>query len=213
MERAEAIARLQLIDGQDLHEIAEEYEVPIAKPDGKVNKGWAGHAIERYLGLPLNSSQAPNFGSWELKVVPIKSLKNGVLTFKETMAITMIDPRYVGQTPFKESHLLAKLRKILVLTRTVGERHSDPSFVFSTTAINLEGTVYAQVEVDYELVRSCINDPQRGFNELTGKMGTLIQPRTKGAGNGSTSRAFYARKDFLRCFIDLNSPPPSVVLK
>ncbi|MFB2968172.1 hypothetical protein ACE1CD_04315 [Aerosakkonema sp. BLCC-F183] len=37
---------------------------------------------------------------------------------------------------------------------------------------------------------------------LTGKMGVLVQPRTKGAGYGSTSRAFYARKQFVSLIIN-----------
>lgn len=40
-------------------------------------------------------------------------------------------------------------------------------------------------------------------NELTGGMGVYIQPRTKGAWHGSTSRAFYARTKFLAEFIKL----------
>lgn len=31
--------------------------------EGRKNKGWAGHTLERYLGLPLNSLRALNFGS------------------------------------------------------------------------------------------------------------------------------------------------------
>jgi hypothetical protein len=51
--------------------------------------------------------------------------------------------------------------------------------------------------------RTCLNDPNRGFAALTGKMGKYVQPRTKGAGHGSISRAFYARPLFLSQFIDL----------
>jgi len=46
----------------------------------KKNKGWAGHVLERYLGLPINSAQSPNFGSWELKIVPLNRLANGTVT-------------------------------------------------------------------------------------------------------------------------------------
>jgi hypothetical protein len=42
------------------------------------------------------------------------------------------------------------------------------------------------------------------LKKLSGKMGKYIQPRTKGSGHGSISRAFYARKSFLREFINLN---------
>lgn len=68
-----------------------------------------------------------------------------------------------------------------------------------------EGTeLYEAVKADYDLVRDTLLDPKRGFLTLTGKMGQYIQPRTKGAGHGSTSRAFYARPLFLAQFIDLN---------
>jgi hypothetical protein len=52
--------------------------------------------------------------------------------------------------------------------------------------------IYEQIKADYELVRKTIK--AKGFESLTGKMGVLVQPRTKGPGHGSTSRAFYARK-------------------
>ena len=46
------------------------------------------------------------------------------------------------------------------------------------------------------LITSFVRDAIRtsGFESLTGKMGVLVQPRTKGPGHGSRSRAFYARK-------------------
>ncbi len=99
-----------------MHELAEKYNVTIYC-NGKINKGWAGHVFERYLELPINSAQSPNFGSWELKSIPLKYKKNGELTFKETMAITMINPINVCQKTFEESHLLAKLRKAVVVAR------------------------------------------------------------------------------------------------
>jgi hypothetical protein len=34
-------------------------------------------------------------------------------------------------------------------------------------------------------------------------MGKYIQPRTKGSGHGSTSRAFYARTSFLKKLLNL----------
>ena len=83
----------------------------------KKNKGWAGHVLERHLDLPIHSAQAPNFGSWELKTVPLKYLQNRELRIKETMAVTMIDPYNVERTDFEDSHLLIKLRKMVVAAR------------------------------------------------------------------------------------------------
>jgi len=204
MERSEAVKRLKVLEGQDLHELAKRFEVTVLSPTGTVNKGWAGHVCERLLGLPINSAQSPNFGSWELKSIPLKRLVSGRLAFKETMAITMIDQYHVCRTLFAQSHLLAKLRKAVIVARIVGKTYAEPTFVHSVTQIDLSGQLYDAVEADYELVRSCLNDPKRGFSALTGSMGEYVQPRTKGSGHGSTSRAFYARPLFLRQFIELN---------
>lgn len=203
MEREEALIRLRGLVGRNLHELANEYEVTVRTVDGKVNKGWAGHVCERHLGIPINSSQSPNFGSWELKSIPLKYLKNGNLQFKETMAVTMIDPYQVARTSFEESHLFAKLRKAVCVARTVGQNVDEPSYVYSVNTIDLEGELYHTVKADYELVRNCLNDPLRGFDALTGRMGVYIQPRTKGSGHGSKSRAFYARTHFLARVITL----------
>ena len=202
MERKEAIEKLKKLVGKELHELAGEYDVTIYR-NGKVNKGWAGHVFERYLEVPINASQSPNFGSWELKSIPLRYKKNGKLSFKETMAVTMIDPINVCQKEFEGSHLLAKLRKAVVITRIVGDSVDKPTYIHSVVEFDLHGKLYNAVKADYDLVRQTLLDPQKGFDVLTGKMGYYIQPRTKGAGHGSTTRAFYARPIFLKEFIKI----------
>ena len=201
MKRSEAILRLKQLEGQDLVLLAKKHEVTVWK-EGRLNKGWAGHVIERYLGLPINSAQSPNFGSWELKVVPLKQLKSGKVVLKETMAITMIDPVNVAATSFEESHLFTKLQKILVCARMFESQAETCSLLVRVAAFTLDDRqVYDQVKSDYEEVRSVIRT--RGFGALTGKMGVLVQPRTKGAGHGSTSRAFYARKKLVATILGI----------
>lgn len=203
MEREIALKRLREIEGKNLHDLARLHQITVITPSGTINKGWAGHVCERHLGIPINSSQSPNFGSWELKSIPLKRLQNGNLQFKETMAVTMIDPYQVARTPFEESHLLSKLRKAVCVARIVGATVHEPTFIHSVNTIDLTGELFKAVKADYELVQDCLNDPSRGFSALTGSMGVYIQPRTKGAGHGSTSRAFYARPNFLAEFITL----------
>ncbi|MBI2459764.1 MAG: hypothetical protein HYV53_04440 [Parcubacteria group bacterium] len=48
-----------------------------------------------------------------------------------------------------------------------------------------------QLKSDYELISDSLNN--NGFASLKSEMGIYIQSRTKGAGHGSKSRAFYAR--------------------
>lgn len=201
MERNEAVQKLQALKGQDLRPLADRYQVTVWSGDKK-NKGWAGHVLERHLGLPINSSQSPNFGSWELKIVPLKQNSSGQLQVKETMAITMIDSYNVAHTPFEQSHLFAKLRKAVVCARVFESQADDHSLLVRVATFDLnDPKILHQVREDYELVRSAIRT--KGFESLTGAMGVLVQPRTKGAGHGSTSRAFYARTGFVTQILGL----------
>ena len=199
MQRQEALSKLSELIGQDLRLLANQYEVTVFKGE-KPNKGWAGHVLERHLNLPINSAQAPNFGSWELKVIPLKYIKSGELRIKETMAITMIDAYNVEHTDFQDSHLFTKLRKLIVAARIWESQQEERSVLHIVTTFDLDNPeIYSQIEADYDLVRATIRT--KGFSALTGKMGVYIQPRTKGPGHGSTSRAFYARTTFLKQFI------------
>ncbi len=195
MERAEALQRIQPLMGKDLRVLADELDVTVWK-NGKLNKGWVGHTMERYFGLPINSSRSPNFGSWELKVVSVRYRRDGTLVPKETMWITMIDPVEVAAKEFEDSHLLTKIRKLLVIARVFENKKEERTLLHGAAEFDLDNSdTYNQVKSDYGLIRSAIRT--KGFDALTGKMGVLIQPRTKGAGHGSKSRAFYARKKFL----------------
>ena len=153
---------------------------------GAANRG------ERYLGLPLNSSRSPNFGSWELKVVPVRRLPDGTIKVKETMAITMIDPTEVAAKDFRDSHLFLKLQRMIVVARVFESQAETRSLCRMVAEFDLgDSDLYGQVRADYDLVRDVIR--RRGFHHLSGSMGVVVQPRTKGPGHGSTSRAFYAR--------------------
>ncbi len=201
MEHELALAKLKELQGVDLRALADKYQVTVWRGDKK-NKGWAGHVLERYLGLPINSAQSPDFGSWELKIVPLKRNSSAQLQVKETMAITMINAYNVEQTPFEQSHLFSKLRKTVVCARVFESQLDERSVLARVATFDLEHPeILNQVKADYELVRETIRT--KGFHSLTGAMGVLVQPRTKGAGHGSTSRAFYARTGFVAHILGL----------
>ena len=202
MERDNALGQLDALIGRDVRGLADEHNVTVWK-DGKLNKGWVGHTIERFLGLPLNSSRSPNLGSWELKVASLKYLRDHeTLRVKETMWLTMIDEEHVMQNDFEKSHLLVKLAKLVVVARIFQSQAELQTIIHSISTFSLdEPKIYNQVQEDYEEVRNAIR--MKGFNSLTGKMGVLVQPRTKGTGHGSTSRAFYARKGFVGMILGL----------
>lgn len=201
MEKQAAIQRLSDLIGQDLRELADEYQVTVFKKGGGKHKGWAGHVIERYLGLSTNPSQEPNAGSWELKLISLRYMKNGKLTVKEPMQVTQLNPNNVSQTDFENSHLLAKLKYVVIGARIWESKDAERSIFYGVTTFDLSDDlqVYNQIKDDYNLVREIIRT--QGFSTLNSRMGKYIQPKTKGAGHGSTSRAFYARISFLKEFV------------
>ncbi|PIR89809.1 hypothetical protein COU05_04010 [bacterium (Candidatus Gribaldobacteria) CG10_big_fil_rev_8_21_14_0_10_37_21] len=58
-----------------------------------------------------------------------------------------------------------------------------------------------EIKNDYDFIREKL--VETGFESLTGKDGKWIQARTKGPGHGSTSRAFYARKELVEKIFEL----------
>jgi DNA mismatch repair protein MutH len=203
VDRAEALARFKTLVGCDLVELGTRSGVTIWK-GLRINKGWAGHALERHLGLALNSSRAPNFGSWELKVVPVRRLPNGNVRVKETMAITMIDPVEVAAKEFPESHLFLKLQRMIVVARVFESQMETRSLCHIVAEFDLgDRDLYDQIKADYDLIRDVIRS--RGFQFLSGSMGALVQPRTTGPGHGSTSRAFYARAKLVARILGLSA--------
>ena len=112
------------------------------------------------------------------------------------MAITMIDPVEVAAKDFEDSHVFNKLRKMVVVGRVFESKEEESSLIHSAATFDLDDPlIYEQVKNDYNVIRERIIT--QGFDKLTGSMGVLIQPRTKGPGHGSTSRAFYARTRFV----------------
>jgi len=187
-----------LVD-QDLVTLAQQHGINIFV-SGKKNKGWAGHTLERMLQLPLNSSRAPNFGSWELKSTSLVKGKDGQIRVKETIAITMLDPVEVLQKDFEESHLYNKLNKMLLVARFHESQKDEQSILHSVAEFDLTNIALHQaLKADYDTIRAVI----RTGGTLSGALGKYIQPRTKGARHGSTSRAFYARKSLVAHLLNI----------
>lgn len=115
----------------------------------------------------------------------------------------MIDPINVAQKPYCESHLRAKLVKALIVSRLWEGQHEPRSLVHGVATFDLANDeVERQIKADYEAVRRVIRE--QGFDALSGRMGVLVQPRTKGPGHGSKSRAFYARKALVAKLLGLD---------
>lgn len=210
MERSDALRLLKALEGADLVLLAQKHGQKIfheKEVEGKIkrtlNKGWAGLTLERELGLPVNSRREPNGGSWELKQVSLKrNPKTGEIKAKETMQITMFDRNHIIEHSFEESHVIHKIQRMVLVARLYAGRDEKESQIVMVRAADLSlevGTVYEQVRRDYEFIRAAL---QRG-ETVRSEMGKLIQSRTKGAGHGSTSRAWYARTQFVNLLLGI----------
>jgi len=205
LNREDAIVKLKELINQDLRPLASKFGVTVFKDEknhkGR-NKGWAGQVLERHLGLGISNAQAPNGGRWELKLVSLKALKSGKITPKETMQVTMINPEQVKNTEFENSHLLNKLKEVIICVRLYNDIDETKSILVSVGKFDLGNKeLYEQVKKDYNLVKNALNT--KGFSALTGAMGVYVQPRTKGPGHGSISRAFYARPIFIKKILNI----------
>lgn len=86
--------------------------------EDKTNKGNLGQIIEeRFFHYDCNSDSRADFyeAGVELKVTPYKTNKNGTLSAKERLILTMIDYHKVVTESFEESHLWNKSKLILLV--------------------------------------------------------------------------------------------------
>ncbi len=194
--RVVAIKNLKKAIGNNLRELAKQQGITTYET-GKQNKGWKGLVLERVAGLKTNTAKAPNGLSWELKSVSFHEIK-GKLVPKETMAITMINPEELKLHSFFESHCWAKLKAIIFCAVAWHGHNAENAELLNVTSLDFSETdeLIKEIEADYELIRNKLKT--KGFKALTGSDGKWIQARTKGAGHGSVSRAFYARTTLVK---------------
>jgi len=194
--RTNAIKNLKKYIGQDLRKLALKYEITTYET-GKQNKGWKGLVLERLAGLQNNISKAPNGLSYELKSVSFHKV-DGNLVPKETMAITMINPKELEDNSFFESHCWAKLKSIVFCAVMWHGQNSESGELLKVASLDFaeDDELIKEIKADYDLIREKLLT--QGFEALTGADGKWIQARTKGPGHGSVSRAFYARTKLVK---------------
>ena len=174
--------------------------IPLTKMDFNLpitrNKGLPGHFLEDLLGIP-HTSNCLDAADGEVKLFPVKRLKNGALVPKETIAVTMLSTDDLLIHDFKSSKLFKKMSRMLIVPyyRT-GE---SITFMKPVIIVLSEHESYSIIESDYNEIR--MNFIENGI--LRSKNGSLLQNRTKGAGHGSTSRAFYLRPQFMKRFVPI----------
>ncbi len=166
------------------------------------NKGKAGLLLEGLLGIPT-SSECLDCLDGELKAFPEKKatsrtrlakqagLGEGDYIASETVAITMMKPSDLLNTPFEESRLCKKISKVLF---TPYVRDGDHIEFRDDVIFDQTHTLFKQIKEDYETI--ALFYKENGFTK--GKIGKMLQVRTKGqGGNSPKTHAFYFRRQFL----------------
>lgn len=202
--RITAINNLKKYVGQDLRKLASQYGITTYET-GKQNKGWKGLILERLAGLENNVSKAPNGLSYELKSVSFRYVKNKLVP-KETMAITMINPKELEATEFFDSHCWNKLKVVIFCAVMWHGKNSENAEILKVASLDFaeDDELIKEIKADYDFIREKLIN--HGFKSLTGKDGKWIQARTKGTGgiNPKTgkrrpiTRAFYAKTSLVK---------------
>ena len=168
-----AIKNLKKCIGIDLSQFARKHKITTYS-NGKQNKGWKGLTLERLAGLSTNNTQAPNGLGFELKSTAY-IVKDGKYKPKETMAITMINPEKLKDTPFYKSHCWEKLKSIVFCAVSWYGPHNEKSELLRVTSFDFleDETLIKEIEEDYEFIRNKLKE--HGFSALTGKDGKWIE--------------------------------------
>jgi DNA mismatch repair protein MutH len=176
--------------------VGKEYTLPIT-----ANKGLPGWFLEELVGIP-HTSNCLDCSDGEVKTFPVKKLQNGKLVPKESMAITMLSTDELRTCDFNTSKCCKKMSRMLVIPYY---RNGETICYMTPKIIDKESIEYADL---YKTFESDYNEIRTNYIEnsiLQSKNGKLLQNRTKGAGHGSTSRAYYLRPEFMKQYIPLSS--------
>lgn len=105
------------IEGKTLREVFNNEVLESMREEIEGNKGKFGQILERYFfGYECNSDSEPDFPcGLELKVTPLKKLKNGTLSPKERLVCNIINFENIINESWEESSFLKKNQNMLVI--------------------------------------------------------------------------------------------------
>jgi len=192
--RTTAIKNLKKYIGKDLRKLAKDFGITTYET-GRQNKGWKGLVLERLAGLENNVSKAPNGLSYELKSVAFRKTKSG-LAPKETMAITMVNPKELKVCLFFESHCWAKLKAIVFCAVMWHGKNSESGELLKVASLDFseDDELIKEIKADYDFIRNKLI--KQGFDALEGADGKWIQARTKGCGTRIKKPSFLCSHNF-----------------
>lgn len=167
----------QILIGSTLREHVNVDEID----DPHKRKGSFGNAVESYFfGYDINSDSNPDFAEvgMELKTTPLKRNKDGSLSSKERLVITMINYMDVVQEQFETSSLMHKASDMLLISYLY-EKDKDPlDYVVELVARwGLPEEDMPQFRRDWETVVNKIRDGRA--HEISGSDTMYLEACTK----------------------------------
>lgn len=161
------------------------------------NKGLPGQNLEKLLDIPTSTATL-DCSDGELKLFPLKKLKNGKYVPKETIAITMsgLNPKNIQNPASWESSSLHKKTSNMLFISYF--RENDTIVYMDSYSFNKSNQEFHSFKSDYEKITQHYqtNGIRNKGNTISG---TYIQGRTKGPGGDKRSVAFYFRsKQFVQ---------------
>jgi DNA mismatch repair endonuclease MutH len=166
-------------------------------PSSAATKAVVGHIYERAFGIPRNSTAGPDFpgAGIELKSVPIR-LVGGEARAKERISISMIDFATLGGQSWEGAVVRKKLDRMLMIF--YGWEPLQPIARFKTLAAGIwspDASTIRTVRADWERIRDLVAAGRRA--EVSESLSAILGAATKGAGHGSTSRAWSLKQPFV----------------
>ena len=156
------------------------------------SKGQYGNFIEKYFyGYQPNSDSAADFDKIgvELKVTPFKVNKNGSISAKERLVLTILNYMEENLEDFYSTHLWAKCSKILLLfynglipNQTMADYIIEKVFLYEWFEEDMD-----VILEDYQRITEKIK--QGKAHELSESDGNYLSTCTKGAGKGKDFRS------------------------
>lgn len=156
------------------------------------SKGQYGNYIEKYFyGYQPNSDSSADFDKIgvELKVTPFKVNKNGSISAKERLVLTILNYMEENLDDFYQTHLWEKCSKILLLfynglipNQTLADYIIEKVFLYEWFEEDME-----VILEDYKRITDKIK--QGRAHELSESDGNYLSTCTKGAGKGKDFRS------------------------
>jgi len=125
------------------------------------NKGALGEIIEKHLfNLPKNNKKEADFkeAELELKVTPVKELKDGSITSKERLSLSMIDYNEIINETWDNNSLFKKIKYILLMFYLYEEEKEVEDYIFELIKIwSPSKADLLRIEKDWNIIKEKIN--------------------------------------------------------